>query len=239
MRATEGRILRINEASSTNSLLRDMAMQGAESGQVVIARRQSGGRGRQGRSFASPEGGLYLSYLYRPASPIVSPGALTAGVAVAVCRALESFGVFPGIKWVNDLVLGGRKICGILCEAAVTLCGTAYILGIGLNVTTPEEDFPPELRDIAGSILSLSGQRLDIDAVGQAIVRELDGIWDRDCLPDYRSRCVTLGQEVLVTQGGRSFRAFAESLEEDFSLTVRREDGTRESISFGEVSVRI
>jgi len=234
----EARILRINETSSTNSLLREMADKGAEHGQVIIALRQTGGRGRQGRSFASPVGGLYLSYLYRPETELPSPGALTAGAAVAVCRALESFGVQPGIKWVNDLFLGGRKICGILCEALSTPTGMAYIIGVGLNVSTPQEAFPPEVRDIAGSIFSVSGQSVDIEALAQAIIRALDELGG-DCLEYYRSRCICLGQEVLIMQGGRSFRAFAQTIDEDFSLIVRHQDGKREKVSFGEVSVRI
>lgn len=234
----ESRILRISETNSTNSLLRELAMQGAENGQVIIARRQTGGRGRQGRSFASPEGGLYLSYLYRPEGALPSPGALTAGAAVAVCRALEDFGIHPGIKWVNDLFLDGRKICGILCEALSTEAGMAYIIGVGLNVTTPQEAYPPQLQEIAGSIFSCTGQSPDIEALGDAIICRLDAVGD-SCLEYYRSRSICLGQKVQVVQGQRSFSAFAEEINEDFSFVVRLGDGSRETISFGEVSVRM
>lgn len=235
----ERRILRIDEVNSTNLLLQEMAMKGAESGQVVIARRQSAGAGRVGRSFASPEGGLYLSYLYRPKDELPSPGALTAAAAVAVCRTLESFGVFPGIKWVNDLLLGGRKICGILCQALSVGAQTAYIVGIGLNVTTAQEDFPPEVWNIAGSILGQSGIELDIAELSLRLIEQLDRMMDSDCLADYRSRCVTTGRQVQVVQHHRSFCAFAEGIDEDFSLIVRRSDGARETIGFGEVSVRV
>ena len=235
----EGRIFRIGEVNSTNLLLQEMAMKGAENGQVVIARRQSAGAGRVGRSFASPEGGLYLSYLYRPDGELGSPGALTAAAAVAVCRTLESFGIFPGIKWVNDLFLGGRKICGILCQAQSSGGQMACIVGIGINVTTAQEDLPPEVRDIAGSILGQSGIELDIDRLSLRLIEQLDRMMDSDCLEDYRRRCITTGRQVQVVQHRRSFCAFAEGIDEDFSLIVRREDGERESISFGEVSVRV
>ena len=235
----EERIFRTDEVNSTNLLLQEMVAKGAKNGQVVIARRQSAGAGRVGRSFASPEGGLYLSYLYRPDDGLPSPGALTAAAAVAVCRALESFGVFPGIKWVNDLLLGGRKICGILCQALSVGGQMAYIVGIGINVTTAQEDFPDELRDIAGSILGQSGLELDMDELSLRLIGQLDRMMDGNCLEAYRTRCVTTGRQVQVVQGKRSFCAFAEGIDEDFSLLVRKEDGTREAISFGEVSVRV
>jgi len=235
----EERIFRIDEVNSTNLLLQEMAAKGAKSGQVVIARRQSAGAGRVGRSFASPEGGLYLSYLYRPDDGLPSPGALTAAAAVAVCRALESFGVFPGIKWVNDLLLGGRKICGILCQALSSGGQMAYIVGIGINVTTAQEDLPPEVRDIAGSILGQSGLALDMDELSLRLIGQLDRMMDGNCLEAYRIRCITTGRQVQVVQHRRSFCAFAEGIGEDFSLIVRKEDGTREAISFGEVSVRV
>lgn len=236
----EKRILRINETNSTNSLLREMAAAGAPDGRVIIAARQTGGRGRAGRDFASPEGGLYLSMLRRGLS--LDPGSVTARAALAVCSALEQVcGISPGIKWVNDLVLEGRKICGILCEALPTPEGMAYIIGVGVNVNTPAEAFPPQLRDIAGSIFSLTGQKSDIDALAGAIIGQLDSIFSAPqalCLERYRAKCVTAGREVLVLQGQKSFSAFAEAIDEDFSLIVRRRDGKCETVSFGEVSVR-
>lgn len=238
----EGRIVRLSEVNSTNSLLGQMAAAGAPSGRVLIAERQTGGRGRSGRDFASPEGGLYLSYLHRPAGSIDSPGALTASAAVAVCSALEELcGLRPGIKWVNDLLLEGKKICGILCEALATPGGMAYIIGVGLNVNTPGEAFPPQLRGLAGSIFSLTGRSMDINALARAIAEQLDALLAPDapsCLELYRSRCLSIGREVLVTQGGKSFSAFAEAIDDDFSLIVRRRDGKCETVSFGEVSVR-
>lgn len=218
-----------------------MAAAGAPDGRVLIALRQSGGRGRQGREFASPEGGLYLSLLRRGLD--IDPGSVTARAALAVCSALERVcGISPGIKWVNDLVLEGKKICGILCEALPTPEGMAYIIGAGVNVNTPAEAFSPQLRDIAASIFSLTGQTTDIDALARAIIEELDSIYSAPqalCLERYRAGCLTPGRQVLVTQKGNSFSAFAEAIDEDYSLIIRRPDGSRENLFFGEISTKI
>lgn len=239
----ESRILRLSEVHSTNSLLRDMALSGAPGGQVVIASRQSSGRGRSGRSFSSPEGGLYLSYLHRPGRENISPGSLTAGAAVAVCRAVsEACGVEPGIKWVNDLLLDGKKICGILAEAVMTAEGLAFIIGVGLNVNSKDSDFPEELRPVAGSILSHTGRHTETDALARAVIAGLDSILSappETYLDLYRSRCLSLGRELLVTQGARQFPAFAESISPDFGLIVRLPDGKKETLLFGEVSTRL
>lgn len=237
----EKRIIRLSEVQSTNSLLRELAAKGAENGQVLIADSQTGGRGRSGNSFASPAGGLYLSMLHRPQSSLASPGGLTASAAVAVSRAVnEVCGVSPGIKWVNDLVLGGKKLCGILVEAVPVVRGLGFIIGVGVNVNSAQADFPEDLRSIAGSIFTETGQKTDIDVLGNAVIKRLDEalIAPEKCIDYYRQHCVTLGHEVLVAQGAKSFAAFAEGINEDFELIVRRADGVRETVSFGEVSVR-
>lgn len=238
------RVLCLEETESTNTYLRGLTLRGAADGQVVVARRQSAGRGRSGKSFLSPEGGIYLSMLHCPAAGF-EPGAMTAGAAVAVCRALErTCGVSPGIKWVNDLVLGGRKICGILAETVAVEGETRVIIGVGLNVSTPAEAFGGELAAIAGSILSRTGVSADHAELAAAVIEELDGMLAAlperaaEKLEAYRSRCVTTGREVLVRRGDRTETAFAESVDEDFSLVVRYADGRCEKVSFGEVSIR-
>lgn len=237
----EKSILRLARVDSTSTLLRTMAKDGAPDGRIVIAEAQSAGRGRSGKDFSSPVGGLYLSMLRRSAKAL-APGCLTACAAVAVSRAIgEVCGVSPGIKWVNDLVLGGKKICGILVEMLPATQGFAYIIGVGVNVNTTGEDFPCGLRTIAGSILTETGRETDIAALEAAVINHLDVALNappgsyRDY---YRAHCVTLGREVLVVQGEKSFTAFAESIDDDFGLTVRRPDGSRETVFFGEVSVR-
>lgn len=234
---------------STSSFLKREALGGAPSGLCAVADEQTAGRGRSGRSFVSaPNCGVYLSMLLRPHCTPERAMTLTAHAAVAVCRALErTAGVHPGIKWTNDIVLNGRKLCGILTE--ITMEGEtglidSVVIGIGVNVNNAPEDFPPELREIAGSILSETGKRTDRAALAAALVLALDEMaaaWTDDCrayLPDYRARCVTTGREVRILRGESERPAFALSITDDFALCVRYEDGTEECLNSGEVSVR-
>ena len=137
------------QIDSTNSYLKAEAMRGAPDGLCAIADRQTAGRGRAGRPFRSDAGqGVYLSMLLRPNCAPTAAMTMTAHVAVAVCRALEACGVQPGIKWTNDLVLGTKKLCGILTELTVEAeTGTvdSIVAGIGVNVRQRPEDFPPAL----------------------------------------------------------------------------------------------
>lgn len=233
------RIICLEETESTNTYLKNLP--DAPDGLAVIARRQSAGRGRVGRSFLSPEGGIYLSLLHCPGSDF-EPGLLTAGGAVAVCRAIERVcGVQAGIKWVNDLVLGGRKICGILTEAVAAEGEMRVIIGVGLNVNTPASAFEGELGAIAGSILTQTGQSADEAGLAAAVIEELDAAFScsrEETLASYRARCVTPGREVLIRQGGSAETAFAEAVDEDFALIVRYPDGRRGRLSFGEASIR-
>jgi len=223
---------------STNSYLRRMADTAAD-GAAVIAVSQSAGRGRSGRGFLSPEGGLYLSVLRRPPVEGERLATLTPAVAVAVCRAADAFcGVRCGIKWPNDVLLGGRKICGILVESVLGGASACVIVGVGINVNTAS--FPEELREVAGSIAGATGREYDLRALSRVLLGELDACYDawladaRFALEEYRARCLSCGREVLA--GGRP--GFARAVGDDYSLIVRRGDGTEEALRFGEVSVR-
>ena len=234
---------------STNSYLKREALSGAPSGLCAIANEQTAGRGRSGRSFLSaPDCGVYLSMLLRPYCTPERAMTLTAHAAVAVCRAIErTAGIQPGIKWTNDIVLNGRKLCGILTE--ITLEGEtglidSVVIGIGVNANNAAESFPPELREVAGSICSESGKPVDRAALAAAMVLSLDEMaadWQKDphaYLNAYRERCVTTGKEVRVLRGDSERNAFALGVTESFALLVRYDDGTEERLSSGEVSVR-
>lgn len=228
-----------NCVDSTNTRIKCLAAQGAPDKTVYIAAAQSAGRGRQGRSFVSPEGGLYLSMLLRPGCPAEECLSITPSAAVAVCRAVEQVcGLACGIKWPNDVVLGGRKLCGILTESATDGNGLYLVLGIGVNVNT--ESFPAELSAVAGSLYMHSGEKTELDVLARQLIAELDRMYDRwkreknACLAEYRSRCVNCGMEVLAA--GRQAKALG--VTDDFSLLVEYPEGTREKIRFGEVSVR-
>ena len=152
--AVVGRDLRcLPELGSTNDHLKELARQGAPEGLVVLAERQTAGRGRLGRSFQSPAGlGLWMSILLRPDCPPERLPRVTALTAVACTGAIRSIcGVEAGIKWPNDLVCRGRKLCGILTELESDGQGLAVVIGIGLNVAHRREDFPPELRETGTS----------------------------------------------------------------------------------------
>ena len=231
-------VLRADCVDSTNLFLRRMA-DTAEDGTAVVAARQSAGRGRLGRGFLSPEGGLYLSVLRRPACGAERLPTLTPVVAVAVCRVIERVCALRcGVKWPNDVVLRGKKVCGILVESVLGGVRPCVIVGVGINANTPP--FPEELCEIASSLAEAAGGSVDLNALAAALLEELDACyaaWLEDalfCLDEYRDLCVTLGCEVSVS--GR--RGLARAIGEDYSLLVEWADGGCESLRFGEVSVR-
>lgn len=226
MQGLRERLIILEETDSTNTYLKNLP--DAAEGQAVLARRQSGGRGRQGRSFSSPEGGLYLSLRYTMDAP---PGAVTAGAAVAVRRAIKRLcGLEAGIKWVNDLIIGGKKVCGILTE----LEKRAYIIGVGVNIASAPEGVPN------AACLADFGARCSVEELAEAIIRELDALaaGEEDFREEYVSACLNLGREQLIVQGNSRRVAFAEAVDADFSLIVRLPDGGREKIFYGEVSLR-
>lgn len=241
------RILRLDTVKSTNDVLKSLAEQGAKEGQIVIAEEQSAGKGRRGRSFSSPKGkGIYFSYLLRPEKLDASVSTLTPRAAVAVSRAIQKVsGMCPQIKWVNDLVIRGKKVCGILTEMAMEGGKIHHvILGIGINVNQEAEDFPEELAEIATSLSIEAGRTFSRERLIEELVKELDEMWrgmettGGEYLEEYRRRCVTTGQDVCVISGSSRRKARAIQVNEDYSLQVEYEEGEREDLNSGEVSVR-
>lgn len=236
------------ETQSTNTALRAMAEAGAPEGTVYIAQGQTGGRGRMGRSFFSPAGtGLYLSLLLRPTAWEPTRAAqLTAAAAAAMCEAIRQVtGKEPGIKWVNDLLLDGKKICGILTEASFSMESGVLeyaVLGLGVNVYLPEGGFPGQLGEIAGAVLDTPGEDIRNRIAGEFLNRFLEGYEhpeDRHFLDVYRRRSIAVGREVTVLSGGWERRAFAFGLDDDCRLLVRYPDGTEQALSYGEIRIAI
>lgn len=217
----------LEEIDSTNRVAKELARQGAPHGTAVLAERQTAGRGRLGRAFFSPEGGLYLSVILYPQCSPEDRALMTPMAAVAVCRALEQIcGVSPGIKWVNDLHLGGKKLCGILCEG----CGDAVIVGIGLNLYTPEGGFPAEIPATALDV------PVDRRVLAEAIRQQL--LQPGEFLAEYRERCLLLGKTVTVHPVmGEAYAARAVEIDDRCRLVVESCRG-REALDSGEVSVR-
>lgn len=235
-------------APSTNALVREKANQGRPEGCVIVACEQTAGRGRYGRQFFSPvDSGVYLSLLLRPTA--YSPQqatCLTAAAAAAMCQAIEAVtGQQPGIKWVNDIFLHGKKVCGILTEAAVGLeTGTLnyMVLGAGVNLYPPVKGFPEEIQPIAGSVLERSCPEAKNRLVGEFLNRFWDFYTHPECrayLEDYRSRSLAIGQNVTVLSAGRAVSAYAYGIDDDFRLLVRYENGDTEALSYGEIRIQL
>lgn len=234
------------EVGSTNTFLRELALQGAPHGTVALADKQSAGRGRRGRSFLSPEGGIYLSILLRPSLSALQGVRLTIAACVGVCRVLRDVcGLDGGIKWVNDIFIKDKKVCGILTEGAAGLESGLLdyaVVGVGLNYRAPQGGFPPELADIAGSLYGTDAQTpLGRGPMAAALI---DGLMealahpeDEAILAEYRARSFVPGKRVLVLGKDLHRPALAEAILEDGSLRVRYDDGSTENLFSGEVSI--
>lgn len=227
---------------SSNLTAKQLALQGAPHGTLVIAAQQSAGRGRLGRRFESPAGsGVYFSVLLRPGICAPAAQAVTISAAVAMCRAIKALcGLELSIKWVNDLYYQGKKVCGILTEAGTDVESGQIewlVVGIGLNLTT--DHWPPELAHIAGSLFPGGPAPVSRAAIAGSAARELLSLCPAfDCLEEYRSRCFVPGHWITVCTGTETYAARALSIDEDGRLVIQRENGRREALSHGEVSIR-
>ena len=240
------------EIDSTNSYLKREALAGAPHGTAATAECQTAGRGRMTRGFRSPAGrGVYLSVLLRPQLPPEALLGVTGMTAVAVCAAVERVcGVRPGLKWPNDPVLNGKKLCGILTEMSLeaeTGRVQSLVLGIGVNVGQGPEDFSPEVREVAASLLQALGRPVSRPKLAAALLEELDRAYAAllagdlsEYLAAYRRDCVNLGKTVQLIPfgGGERETAQAVDVDEEFSLVVRGADGKERTVRSGEVSVR-
>lgn len=231
------------EIDSTNTHAKRLAAQGAPHGTLVVADRQTAGRGRMGKSFHSPGGvGLYLSVILRQEIAVNDMLAVTACTATAVHDALRRFGITAQIKWVNDLFLNGRKICGILTEGGFDARSRLdyLVIGIGINVRT-NPDVPADLRDILTDLETETGQTIPrtalCAAIVQALSQRLEGLQERIFLPCYTAHSCTLGHRVLLMDSGSEREALAIGYAEDAGLIVRFGNGTEEVIRSGQAKV--
>lgn len=241
-----------DEIDSTNKTLKEMGSDGAPEGTVAIADCQVKGRGRLGRSFLSPHGtGIYFSYLIRPTNRIEEISTITAWTSIAVSNAIFNVsGVHPDIKWVNDLILNKKKICGILTELSLESESghiDNVVVGIGINVHQKPEDFPDEIKDIASSVSYELKKPINRAMLAANLVKEMDRLvesWNTDknyYLNEYRKRCITVGQEVSCVNVHTSTeprKGRAIGINDDFSIKIEFENGSVEDLSSGEVSVR-
>lgn len=235
-----------DELDSTNTYLKKLARAGAPEGRVIIARRQSAGRGRLGRSFYSAAEGLYISVLIRPHMKAESMVFVTAMTAVAMARAIErTVDTAPMIKWVNDIFVRGKKVCGILCESAfgADALSEYVVIGAGVNITEPSGGFPADISAVAGALLPHgSGQELR-SRLAAAFLEELFSeyahIDSRSFLDEYRRRSMVTGKNVSVISPTLTRHGKAVAIDDDCRLVVRFDGGTTEHVSTGEISVRV
>ena len=233
-------------AESTNTCVRRLAEDGAPEGTVVVAAEQTAGRGRSGKSFLSPAGtGVYMSVLLRPALTMHDSLLITTAAAVAVARAIErTVGVTAKIKWVNDVYVDGKKVCGILTEGALDLenGGLRYaVLGIGINICPPAGGFPPELASIAGALTETGGEALRAPLTAD-VLDEFFALYphltEKPFFEDYVSRSLLTGRQIEVLRGGTRIPAAVRGIDGDFHLHVIYADGREEHLAAGEVSTR-
>ncbi len=240
-----------DELTSTSDVAKERALEGAEAPRVIIARSQSKGRGRLGKSFFSPDGtGLYMSIVLRPAFCLADASLLTTAVAVAVAEAIErASGRQAQIKWINDIFIDGKKACGILTEAAFSADGASLsyaVVGIGINLSVPKGGFPEDIRDIATSVFGevkiddTVAAELCVDVIS-SVLRRADKLADSrvDFLEEYRSRLCVLGKRIMVKAAGEVYCARALDIDGECHLIVELDDGSKRTLSSGEVSTAL
>ncbi|MCX7708748.1 MAG: biotin--[acetyl-CoA-carboxylase] ligase [Clostridia bacterium] len=249
-----------DKIDSTNTYAKKIAFEGCSDGTVVVADQQTAGKGRLGRVWeSSAKKGIWMTVVLRPSIPPEDVQIITLGTSVAVVNAIRNItGIKADIKWPNDIVLEGRKVCGILTEMSSEQDRVNYtVIGIGVNVNHREEDFPTELRKLAVSLRSFAEEK-GIDLKGllnhgsirrskiiKGIIVELEKIYFKlnrhqtsEIIQTWKEFSSTLGKAVRVTIKGVDYTGMAVDLTEDGKLVVDCDDGIRREVVSGEVMVR-
>lgn len=242
-------VLVLPEVSSTNTVMKREYAASKPEGFALLALKQTTGRGRLGRTFVSPDGGMYLTVLLRPALPLDKLHFLTIAAAVAVCRAIEeTCGFLPSIKWVNDVLHQGKKLCGILTEASIV--GETgeldyVVVGIGINLRFDAE-VPPELSSIIGSLSDFCAhvpRRAELTAAVlahfEALYLPLQAGDPAPLVAAYRALLCCIGKPILVVENGASAPAICNDINEQGHLLVTMEGGLPRELQTGEISIRL
>lgn len=243
---TEFTLLEFSSLDSTNNYAKKLALDGAKEKTVIIAKKQTAGRGQVGRTFFSPEGtGLYMSVILRPEFDFSFFPFITSAAAVAVSNAIDKFtDTKTKIKWVNDIFLNGKKICGILTESVVCQEEKPFaVLGIGVNLTRPENDYPDEIKDIAGCIFE---NKDNITSLGEDLAKEIltqffkiyHLIPEKQFLYNYRQKSILIGKSVSFEHKGLKLCGKALDIDQNANLVVETADGII-TLSSGKASVRL
>ena len=235
------------ETDTTNNRARELALEGAPEGTLVVAEKQTAGRGRRGKVWGSPLGtGIWMSLVLRPQIAPTEASVLTLLCGLATAEAIEAeTGLSAGIKWPNDILINGKKAVGILTEMDCEMSEVHFVIpGIGINVNTAS--FPPEIAEIATSLYLECGKTVSRRRLVHKVLERLEEHYETflrtgsfaAMLEDYRKHCITLGKEVHVL-GREPFFAEALDITPEGELLVCRADNGKEEVVFsGEVSIR-
>lgn len=237
-----------SEVSSTNTLAKFLSQNGVGNGSVVIAERQTAGKGRSGKSWESPLGGVWLSIILTPNADYSRIPLITLATGVAVAKALEKIGVEnPEIKWPNDVLINGRKVCGILAEAVTSFNNIEnVIVGIGIDANLSIEDLPEELQGRATTLENELEGKVDESLLVRTLLQELEKVTDlfnrgeyEEILKEWRKRSYTIGKLVEVKKPfAKPYDAYAIGISKEGSLVVEKTDGTLEKVVSGECQIK-
>ncbi|KGN03196.1 biotin--acetyl-CoA-carboxylase ligase [Clostridium novyi A str. 4570] len=237
-----------NTIDSTNNKAKELGTAGAKEGTVVISEEQTGGRGRLGRQWVSPKfKGIWMSIILKPNIEPMEASKITQIGAAAVCMSINELGLEATIKWPNDIVLNGKKVCGILTEMSGELNKINYIvMGIGINVNIESEDFPGDIKDIATSIKIEAGKKVKRKELVASIFNNFEKLYDefinsgtiKGSINICRENSALIGNDVKIIKRNEEVFAKAIGLTEDGELIVEYNDGKVDKIVSGEVSVR-
>lgn len=237
------RIVSLETVDSTNNYAKAMIARGETDAAIVSAAEQTSGRGRRGKSFFSPAGkGVYFSIIIPVDKPMDASVMLTAAAAVAVARAVERIsGGQAQIKWVNDVFCGGKKVCGILSEAVCDMESgriETIVVGIGVNLSAAPEDFPEEIRGVAGSVFPKNVRRSEVIAlIASELLALSEDLSSPELIEDYKSRMLVLGRRVGYVKNGVRYSGIAEDITPECALVVRHDDNSVATLSSGEISL--
>ncbi len=237
----------MERVDSTNAVAKKLAQEGAKEGTVVVAEEQTGGKGRINRGWSSPYGkGVWFSVILKPPFPPYEAPKCTLMAAVALVKAFRSVGLDTvGIKWPNDILVGTKKMVGILTEMQASMEAIHYIvIGMGVNVSVTQDDLPEAVKDIATSF-TMEGVEVSrrhllatmLDYLEKQYEKVLDEGFD-STLQEWRELSITLGREVQVREPDHTYTGFAEDIDKDGSLLVRLPNGDITKIIAGDVSIR-
>ncbi|MEM3622562.1 MAG: biotin--[acetyl-CoA-carboxylase] ligase [Candidatus Bathyarchaeia archaeon] len=243
------KILFLHEIGSTNDLAKEMANYRASEGTIAIAETQIAGRGRLDRQWFSPKGGLYFSVILRPKVTVKESVGLIFVASLAVAKVLhETYGLHAETKWPNDVLVNGRKVCGILSETKTKGEKVDYVvIGLGINANVDvEKKFPEELKTVATSLANELGKKVRLGELFKLLLEKLDSLYEQflkegftQVLKEWKKYADFLGKTVEVTDGTGRFCGLALDVDNDGALIVGLEDGTVKRFFVGDISLQI